>query len=141
MPPLRERREDIPFLVDHFLEKFGKTFNKNIKSISADVQKIFMEYKWPGNVRELRHSLESAFVLCNKPVITVDNLPSDFQNQITSDTRPLEKRKSYDRHSIIQALKETDWNKAKAARLLGIGRRTIYMKIEEYGITENPTKY
>ncbi len=140
IPPLRERREDIPLLVDHFLEKFSKTFNRNIKSISADVQKIFMEYKWPGNVREFRHALESAFVLCDKSIITVDSLPSDFQNQLTSDARPLEKRKSYDRHSIVLALKETGWNKAKAARLLGIGRRTIYMKIEEYDITENSTK-
>ncbi len=137
IPPLRERREDILLLIDHFLEKFSKTFNTDIKSVSVDVQKIFMEYKWPGNVRELRHALESAFVLCNKPVITVDNLPSDFQNQITSDTRIMEKSKSYDRHSIIQALKETDWNKAKAARLLGISRGTIYIKIKEYGITEN----
>ncbi len=134
IPPLRERREDIPLLVDHFMEKFSKTFNKDIKSLSADVQKIFREYKWPGNVRELRHALENAFVLCNKPVITVDNLPSDFQNPITSDTRPLEKRRSYDRHSILRALKETDWNKAKAARLLGISRGTIYTKIEEYNI-------
>jgi len=140
IPPLRERREDIPFLVDHFLEKFNKKFNKNIKSISTDVQKIFMEYKWPGNVRELRHALESIFVLCNKSIITVDNLPSEFQNLSTSDTRPLEKRKPYDRHAIAKALKETGWNKAKAARLLGIGRRTIYMKIEEYDITENSTK-
>ncbi|MCP4254846.1 MAG: response regulator [Candidatus Scalindua sp.] len=141
IPSLRERREDIPLLVDYFLEKFNKTFNKNIKSISADVQKIFMEYKWPGNIRELRHAMESAFVLCkNKSIITIDNLPSEFQNQITSDTRPLKKSKPYDQHSIIQALKETDWNKAKAARLLGISRGTIYAKFKEYGITENPTK-
>ena len=139
IPPLRERREDIPLLVDHFLERFSKTFNKNIKSISADVQKIFMEYKWPGNIRELRHALENAFVLCNQSFITIDNLPSELQKLSTDGIRPLEKRKPYDRHTITQALKETGWNKAKAARLLGIGRRTIYMKIEEYGITENPT--
>ena len=140
MPPLRERREDISLLVDHFLEKFSKTFNKNITSISADVQNIFMEYKWPGNVRELRHALENALVLCNQSYITIDNLPSELQNLSTAGIRPLEKRKPYDRHTIAQALKETGWNKAKAARLLGIGRRTIYMKIEEYGITENLTK-
>ncbi|MCP4255176.1 MAG: hypothetical protein GY775_17570 [Candidatus Scalindua sp.] len=73
--------------------------------------------------------------------MTVDNLPSDFQNLSTSGAKPLEKRKSYDRHSIIQALKETGWNKAKAARLLGMGRRTIYMKIKDYDITENSTLY
>ncbi|MGR3303328.1 MAG: sigma-54 dependent transcriptional regulator [Candidatus Scalindua sp.] len=136
IPPLRERREDISLLVDHFLEKFNKKFNKNIKSISADVQRIFMDYKWPGNIRELQHTLEYAFVLCNQPFITIDNLPSEFQNLSTDGIRPLEKRKPYDRHTITQALKETGWNKAKAARLLGIGRRTIYLKIKEYGITE-----
>ncbi len=101
-----------------------------------DVQKIFMEYKWPGNVRELQHALENAFVLCNHSFITIDNLPSEFQNLSTAGIRPLEKRKPYDRHTIAQALKETAWNKAKAARLLGIGRRTIYLKIKEYDITE-----
>jgi DNA-binding NtrC family response regulator len=136
IPPLRERREDIPLLVDHFLEKFNKKFNKNIKAISIDVQKIFMEYKWPGNVRELQHALENAFVLCNHSFITIDNLPSEFQNLSTAGIRHLEKRKPYDRHTITQALKETGWNKAKAARLLGIGRRTIYLKIKEYDITE-----
>ncbi len=136
IPPLRERREDIPLLVDHFQEKFNKKFNKNIKATSIDAQKIFMEYKWPGNVRELQHTLENAFVLCNHSFITIDNLSSEFQNLSTAGIRPLEMRKPYDRHTITQALKETGWNKAKAARLLGIGRRTIYMKIKEYGITE-----
>ena len=63
-------------------------------------------------------------------------LPSEFQNLSTAGIRPLEKWKPYDRHTIAQALKETGWNKAKAARLLGIGRRTIYLKIKEYDITE-----
>jgi len=136
IPPLRERREDIPLLVDHFLKKFGKIFNKNIKSISAEVQKIFMEYKWPGNVRELQHVLESAFALCNQFFITIDDLPSEFKNLSTADIQPKEKKKHHDKQAIVQALKEAGWNKAKAARLLGIARRTIYLKIKEYDITE-----
>jgi DNA-binding NtrC family response regulator len=136
IPPLRERREDIPLLVNHFIEKFNKKFNKTIKSISMDVQKIFMDYKWPGNVRELQHTMEHACVLCNKAVITKDYLQADFQDSSTADTQSIKKKKHCDKQAIVQALKETGWNKAKAARLLGIGRRTIYLKIKEYDITE-----
>ncbi len=137
VPPLRERREDIPLLVEHFIVKFNKKFNKNIKSISADVQRIFMDYKWPGNVRELQHTMEYAFVLCKETIITKDCLQTDFQDSSAADTQSIKKKKHYDKQAIIQALKETGWNKAKAARLLGIARRTIYLKINEYDIVEN----
>ncbi|MEE9606074.1 MAG: sigma-54 dependent transcriptional regulator, partial [Candidatus Scalindua sp.] len=137
MPPLRDIREDIPLLVNHFIEKLNKKLNKNIKSLSADIQKLFMVYKWPGNIRELHHVLEYAFVLCNKSVITIDNLSPDFKNVSVADIQPLERKKRNDRQAIVQALEKTGWNKAKAARLLGIGRRTLYLKIEKYNITEN----
>ncbi len=139
MPPLRDIREDIPLLVNHFIEKLNKKLNKNIKSLSADVQKLFMVYKWPGNIRELHHVLEYAFVLCNKPVITIDNLSPDFKNVSIADIQTLERKNRNDRQAIVQALEKTDWNKAKAARLLGIARRTIYLKIKEYGIVVNRT--
>lgn len=134
MPPLRDIREDIPLLVDHFIKKLNKKLNKNIKSISADVQKMFMDYKWPGNVRELLHTLEHAIVLSNQPVITRDNLSADFGAVSEVHTKPNEEKKRNERNAIIQALEKTGWNKAKAARLLGIGRRTIYLKIEKYNI-------
>jgi transcriptional regulator with GAF, ATPase, and Fis domain len=139
IPPLRERREDIPLLVEHFIEKFNKKFNKNIQSISMDVQRIFMSYKWPGNVRELQHTMEHAFVLCNEAVITKDCLQIDFQDSNAADTQSIKNKRRYDKQAIVQALKETGWNKAKAARLLGIARRTIYLKIYEYDIIENET--
>lgn len=139
MPSLRERREDIPLLVDHFIDKFNKKFNKNIKSISMDVQRIFMSYKWPGNVRELQHTMEHAFVLCNNAVITKDCLQTDFQDSSATDTQSTKKKKHYDKQAIVQALKETGWNKARAARLLGIARRTIYLKMNEYDIIESET--
>ncbi len=139
IPPLRERREDVPLLVNHFIEKFNKKFNKNIKSISMDVQKIFMDYKWPGNVRELQHTMEHACVLCNEVVITKDYLQTDFQVSSAADTQSIKKKKHCDKQAIVQALKESGWNKAKASRLLGIARRTIYLKINEYDIIENAT--
>jgi DNA-binding NtrC family response regulator len=125
--------------VNHFIEKLNKKLNKNIKSLSADVQKLFMVYKWPGNIRELYHVMEYAFVLCNKPIITIDNLSPDFENVSIADIQTLERKKRNDRQAIVQALEKTDWNKAKAARLLGIARRTIYLKIKEYGIVVNRT--
>lgn len=137
MPSLRERREDIPLLVDYFIEKLNKKLNKNIKSISADVMKKFMGYDWSGNVRELQHILEYTYVLCNKPIITIDDLPSDFAGVSSVNAQLSEKKESNEREAIVQALEKTDWNKAKAARLLGMGRRTIYMKIEKYNIIKD----
>ncbi len=137
IPPLRERSEDVPLLVDHFVEKLNRKLNKNIKSVSTDVLKMFVDYKWPGNVRELQHVLEYALVLSNKSIITMDGLPPDFTGVTTTNHQLLEKKKRNDKQSIVEALEKTDWNKAKAARLLGISRRTIYYKIKECGIEED----
>lgn len=79
-PPLRKRREDLPLLVDHFLDKFNQQFNKKIVAVSADVMKLFMDYPWPGNVRELEHCLEHAFVLCRQSIIGVNDLPPEFKH-------------------------------------------------------------
>jgi len=136
IPPLRERREDIPLLVDHFIKVFNKKLNKDIKSVSADVLKVLMDYKWPGNIRELQHALEHAFVVCKNPYITVDNLPSEIcvNETVSVHSKGVKKLNEFD--SIVNALNKTGWNKAKAARLLGMGRTTLYMKIDEYHITE-----
>jgi DNA-binding NtrC family response regulator len=134
IPPLRDRYEDIPLLVDHFIKKLNTRLNKNINTISADVQKIFMGYKWPGNVRELYNTLEYAFTICNDTVITIDKLPSDFENAIIRDRRGVGISKINSRQQILQALAKTDWNKAKAARMLGIHRVTIYKMMKKYRI-------
>jgi transcriptional regulator with PAS, ATPase and Fis domain len=79
LPPLREKREDIPLLVDHFFKVFNKSFKKNIQSLSDEVAGKFMDYPWPGNVRELEHAMEHAFVLCRGRTIEMDHLPSDIK--------------------------------------------------------------
>jgi len=129
LPPLRERREDIPLLINHFLTLFNKSYNKNIEGISQDALKIFMIYPWPGNVRELQHAIEHAFVLCNSPTITLEHLPVEIKDYSppeaqSSAARP--KISSLQPPDILQALVKTGWNKAKAARLLGISRPTLY---------------
>ena len=130
IPPLRERSEDIPLLVDHFCVLFNKTFQKNIKGISDEVMKVFMNYNWPGNVRELEHCIEHAFVLCRDPIICVHHLPTEIMENAVPETK-IPKAHSED-IDILKILDKTYWNKAKAARLLGMDRSTLYRKIQKY---------
>jgi len=139
LPPLRERREDIPLLVDHFCNPFNKRFKKNIEGISNEVLSIFMSYQWPGNVRELEHALEHAFVLCHGRTITVDHLPLELKEYSGSKSHARGEKSADESQEILQALNKTGWNKARAARMLGISRTTIYQKINEYKLTK-PTE-
>ncbi|MBI5741750.1 MAG: sigma 54-interacting transcriptional regulator [Nitrospirae bacterium] len=136
LPPLRERREDIPLLTNHFLNKFNNKFNKEIRGISADVEKIFMEYSWPGNIRELEHTLEHSFILCRQHTIAVEHLPLELSTLNSEEIPPSnnEGEDIDDPQIIFHALEKTAWNKSKAAQLLGISRRSIYRKIKEYKI-------
>lgn len=136
LPPLRERRDDIPFLIEHFVKKFNNKFNKKITTISADAEKVFMEYSWPGNIRELEHTLEHAFILCKQPTINLDHLPFELKTFTLSETPFGNNGEIDDPQVILQALEKTYWNKSKAAQLLGISRRSIYRKIKEHKITQ-----
>ena len=139
LPPLRERLEDLPLLVDHFRRRFNERFDKNIEGISIEVLGLFMGYTWPGNVRELEHVMEHAFVLCRGGTITLRHLPADITAARQSRDLPRMKSKTTPAHeaqAIRDALNKTGWNKSRAARLLGIGRRTIYRKIEYYRLSE-----
>jgi PAS domain S-box-containing protein len=129
LPPLREKREDIPLLVNHFLNTFNKSYKKDLEGISQEALKIFMTYPWPGNVRELQHAIEHAFVLCNGPTITSEYLPPEIRDYSSTEilASPDHPRISaLQTQEILQALIKTGWNKAKAARLLGISRPTLY---------------
>jgi two-component system, NtrC family, response regulator HydG len=141
LPPLRDRREDIPLLVDHFRNGFNAKFKKNIEGISADVLTAFSKYSWPGNVRELEHTMEHAFVLCTRNTITFDTLPPDFMTGAIPQHSSVASTQLADgeRITLIDALEKTAWNKAKAARLLGIDRVTLYRKIKKHGILEDPS--
>ena len=134
LPPLRDRRDDIPLLTRHIIDKFNRKFNKQIKAVSSDVEKLFQRHSWPGNVRELENTIEHAYILCNQNVITMAHLPSDFQDQ-SSGTTAFNSTGSADEAEAIEwALQKTDGNKAKAARMLQISRRTIYRKMDKYNI-------
>jgi two-component system, NtrC family, response regulator HydG len=138
LPPLRDRQDDIPQLVEHFRKKFNLKFKKTIEGISADVLKAFLKYSWPGNVRELEHTMEHAFVLCDRDIITFDKLPPDFSLTPAPHHRhTMEDNQEGDARMILETLGKTAWNKAKAARLLGIDRVTLYRKIKRYNLSED----
>jgi len=136
LPPLRERPEDIPLLVDHFCKSYNKKLKKNIRGVSDQVLRTFMYYPWPGNVRELMHAIEHAYILGQDPAITVDDLPSEIRDYSKSKIPVPKDKSTLQPDDIIQALEKTDWNKAKASRLLGVSRQTLYRKIEDYKIVK-----
>jgi len=135
LPPLRDRREDIPLLTRHFIEELNKKLHKTIKTVSLDVQKLFMTYPWPGNVRELKNTLEHAFILCSNDTISVEHLPVYFMESKDNSDVP-----SDGAESIVEALRKAGWNKSRAAKLLGISRKTLYRKMQKYDIADDPGK-
>ena len=131
LPPLRDRIGDIPLLVDYFCKHFNRGFNKRIEGVSDDAHRILAAYPWPGNVRELEHAIEHAFVLCHSRFIAVAHLPPEIRKAPRDQKITLERESTVNLKAIRQALEKTAGNKAKAARLLGISRRTIYRKLSQ----------
>ncbi len=133
LPPLRERKEDLQLLIKHIIERFNNKLNRDIVDLSKDVYKLFMNYSWPGNIRELEHTIEHAFVVCRKSIITVDNLPKEFLNKNIYSNASINKLAN-ECERILQALEKTHWKKTQAAKLLGISRGTLYSKLKKCNI-------
>jgi len=136
LPPLRERRADIPFLIDHFLAHFNKKFHKAISGLSKEVLDIMMGYDWPGNIRELKHVLEHAVILSSGHELRPEHLPKDL---FASEIKPSQDRqpaRALTREALLGALRQTDGNKAKTARLLKLSRATLYSKIKEFNLQQ-----
>ncbi|MBD3289591.1 AAA domain-containing protein [candidate division KSB1 bacterium] len=138
MPPLRDKKGDIPALVEHFLKEFNAKFNKDIEKISSECHHIFLEYDWPGNVRELRNVIQRAVVECEDKLITSDNLPSRFRSTHTKKSgirfqvgTPLKK---IEREMIVQTLGAVNNNRTEAAELLGLSRRGFYNKLNKHNL-------
>ena len=139
LPPLRERRDDIPLLVDHFRRKFNQTFNRRIDAVSDEVMNAFLHHDWPGNVRELEHAMEHAQVLCTGGIITLSHLPEDLVESVSKLQKPVRVDiKESDHRALVDALQKVGGNKAKAARLLGINRATLYRWMERFHGTGEP---
>ena len=134
MPPLRERLEDIPLLAEHFFRVFREKTGKNISDVDAEVMQLFMCYPWPGNVRELEHAMEHAFILCQSKTIRPECLPPEIREYSGIQADASNVSESSERANLVLALSRSGWNKAKAARLMGISRPTLYSLIRKHSI-------
>ncbi len=140
LPPLRERREDIPILAEAFFRRVKLKSGKEIKGISKEAMDLLMGYPWPGNVRELKNAFEYAFVACQGPYIEPYHFaPHILNSQSVGQTVPREKvvisRDGQKRAELIEALRKAGGNQSEAARILGVSRVTVWNRMKKYGIT------
>ncbi len=135
MPPLSDRKEDIPLLVNHFIRKFNALKGKNIEGVSDEVMNVLMEYDFPGNVRELENVIEYAFVLCREAYIRSPHLPRNLRrDDITPELKMT--LAEMERVYIQRALEKNSGNKTRAASDLGIDVSTLWRKIKRYQIPD-----
>jgi DNA-binding NtrC family response regulator len=130
LPPLRERKEDIPLLATHFLRRFSEENHKSISHISPEALEIITSYSWPGNVRELEHTMERAVILSIHPIILPEDLPGKIREEVQGVSFQPPKKplslKEVERQYVLKVLEEARGNKQKAAKILGIDRTTLY---------------
>lgn len=136
VPPLRERKEDIPLLVNAFLDEFNRENNRSIKGISSQAKKAIQSYDWPGNIRELRNCIESAVVMCTTDEIQIEDLPSNVGKSSSEDAISIPfgiTLEEAEKIIIERNLMANGNNKSKTADVLGIGRKTLQRKLSEWG--------
>jgi PAS domain S-box-containing protein len=140
LPTLRERDEDIPLLVKHFIEKFNEETGKHVREVHPDAMDILLDYPWPGNVRELENAIGHAFVHCRGETILPEHLPQDIFEGSPAGTEAalgmLESLEQVEKAAIGEMLKRCKGNQTKAARRLGIGRSSLWRKIKKYGLSD-----
>jgi DNA-binding NtrC family response regulator len=143
LPSLAERREDIPMLAHHFLQKCAAGSSSMVRGLLPDTMALLKQYRWPGNVRELENAIERAVSLSHGPLLTPEDLPEAIRHGVTADAegkavRPEEEvcltLEEVEKRHLIRVLKETKGNKVKAAKILGIDRRTLYRMAERFGL-------
>ena len=141
IPPLRERREDILLLADHFLKKYAEKNKRLIKGFAPRTTDFLMRYSWPGNVRELENAVERAVILARGDMITPEDLPDSIRGSNPEDEPAAppsfhrgKSLKEMEKEMILQTLEDTDGNRTRTAEILGISRRTLQMKLKEYGV-------
>ena len=137
LPALRERRDDIPLLIDHFIGRFNRMQEKDVVGVSDEVLEVLMNHDYPGNARELENIIEHAFVLCRGSVIELNHLPPELTRDsptVLQETGPPTTLKAMERRHIAGALRRTDGNRTAAAELLGIHPSTLFRKIRDLGI-------
>ncbi len=134
IPPLRDRKDDLPLLAHHFLTEFARATSTPVKTLSDAVRREFSRYDWPGNVREFKNVVAYAVAIASGDTIQLDDLPPDFL-EFPEEIVPDNMIDEVEKNLIIKMLQKTDYNKKRTAELLNIGRKTLYRKLEKYGIT------
>jgi two-component system, NtrC family, response regulator HydG len=134
LPPLRDRKEDIPLLVKHYLEIFCKRYHKSLEIKDYIIEQL-SKYHWPGNIRELQHAIERAVILCTEPELTSKNFQLHTKHEFYERENESLNLSQVEKDVIRQALKKCNGNLTKASEELGIGRTTLYRKMEEYGLS------
>ncbi len=142
IPPLTQRREDIPLLIDHFIKLANERHERKVKSVTTDARRALMAYPWPGNIRQLRNTVENMVVMASGDKVTIDDLPAEI---CCSGDRMAEAQmadlagitlEDAEKRLIANTLKMVNGNREQAAGILGIGERTLYRKIKEYGLNQ-----
>ena len=145
IPPLRERREDIPLLLDHFFKEFAKDMDRSAPIVAPEVSSLLLDYSYQGNVRELTNIVERLLVICSNGKITCRDLPQEVREEAVEAQGPAKLLKELpndgvplqelEKELILKTLKMTSWNKTAAARMLGMTRRLLYLRLAEYGFS------
>lgn len=138
LPSLKERKDDIPYLINHFVELFNYKMGKMISSVSSEVLEFLMNYSFPGNIRELENIIEHAFVMCQNEVIELEDLPNDLINnsEIQSSKNKIQPLEKSECDLIFNTLKKHDWNKIEVAKELKLHRSTLWRKMRKYGLLQ-----
>ncbi|HEV7377108.1 MAG TPA: sigma-54 dependent transcriptional regulator [Pyrinomonadaceae bacterium] len=147
VPPLRERRDDIPVLIDYFLKKHTRNTSRLVRGLTPETRRLMMHYSWPGNVRQLESAIERAILLCEGDLITVEDLPLEVRQESRPQAEGAFKLppegiafEDVERSLIMQAMEQTDYNITKSAKLLGLTFRTLQYRLEKFGIKRPDSK-
>jgi DNA-binding NtrC family response regulator len=146
LPPLRQRRDDIPLLVEYFIAKYNREFNRSVKGFSAGATAALYQYDWPGNVRELENVIERAVALAQSETVSLRELPLDISvlgRDMMEDIQRAglslrEARGRFEKQYILSVMEKVQWNQTEAARLLGLHRNTLLWKLQRLGIESRP---
>jgi transcriptional regulator with PAS, ATPase and Fis domain len=139
IPPLSERSEDVPLLIDHFIGRFNEARGKSVEGVSEEAMAALIRHQWPGNIRELENAVEHAFILCHDPLIQLEHLPPEITGAAGPGTSEAGARRTENlRHNeekiILETLERHGWRRMETARALGINKTTLWRKMKRLGI-------
>ena len=134
IPPLRDRKEDIEYLAGYFLKKYSLKLSREISGFGPGVREMLNSYPWPGNARELENVMERAVIICDSEKIRIEDLSIQAAHTAV-ETSSVPSLEDMERDYVLRVLKDVNWNQSRASHVLGIDRKTLYLKLKKYGIS------